>query len=265
MSDQAGLLALTVTSLLIGFQAGGLVDRVAVRLPPALERAWRAREAVLTPGPIASAACGAHSARHPSLDDASAGCGPARADGTPRRLGSAALRPLGVRLLCGGAFGVLSVRFGFAPTLAAAMGATAILIVLALIDHRHHLLPDVLTYPLLGFGLLINSAGTFVPLDEAILGAGLGYGGLWTFGWVYRALFRRRGIGPGDLKLLAALGAWLGWRALLPITQIAALIALVAIVTATLRCRRLPRMMPYGTYLAGAGWIVLVWSAGAAR
>lgn len=258
ISDQAGSFALTVASLLLGLQAGGLVDRVAVQLPPALERAWHAREARLAPGRIASATSGSHADRQGLLDGALAGCESVRGDGNPCGPGSAALQPWGVRLLCSGAFGVLSVRFGFGPPLAAAMVATALLIVLALIDHRHRLLPDIFTYALLGFGLLINIEGTFVPLDEALVGAALGYGGLWTFGWLYRSLFRRRGIGLGDLKLLAALGACLGWRAILPITQIAAALALMATLAAMLRCRAVPSMMPYGTYLAGAGWLILV-------
>ncbi len=258
ISDQAGSFALTVASLLLGLQAGGLVDRVAVQLPPALERAWHAREARLAPGRIASATSGSHADRQGLLDGALAGCESVRGDGNPcgpgKRGASAvggapplqrrfrrAIRPVRVRAAPGSRYG----RHGTPHCLG---------------SHRSSApsSADIFTYALLGFGLLINIEGTFVPMDEALVGAALGYGGLWTFGWLYRSLFRRRGIGLGDLKLLAALGACLGWRAILPITQIAAALALMATLAAMLWCRAVPSMMPYGTYLAGAGWLILV-------
>lgn len=226
LTDPAGASGLTGAGVLAGLLAGGLVDRVAVRLPAAMERAWRAE-----------------------------GSDPAR----DRPVRGSPFRALGVRLLCGGAFGALAARFGFTPVLAAALAATAVLMILALIDARHRLLPDVITVPFLGAGLLVNGAGTFVSLRDASLGAVIGYAGLWILARAYRFLFGREGIGAGDLKLLAALGAWFGWQTLLPLTQTAAVLALMSVLAvrpgrpwAALTCT-----VPYGTYLAAAGWIVL--------
>ena len=187
--------------------------------------------------------------------------GDGRAD--PARVGGARSRSRRRRLVqwvCGLAFALLAARLGLDIRLLPGLAATAILIALAFIDWDHHLLPDVLVLPLMGSGLLVNLAGLFAPPRAALLGVIVGYGSLWLLARAYRLAVGKTGIGAGDLKLMAALGAWLGWQALLPLTQIAAGLALAATLVATLSGsrRRVPRELPYGTYMAAAGWLLLV-------
>lgn len=134
------------------------------------------------------------------------------------------------------------------------------LLTLTAIDIRHQLLPDIITLPLLWLGLLANSQGLFTDLHSAVIGAAAGYLVLWAVFWIFKLLTGKEGMGHGDFKLLAALGAWLGWQ-LLPLvvllsSLVGALIGIAAIVIAG-RDRHLP--MAFGPYLAIAGWIALIW------
>lgn len=132
------------------------------------------------------------------------------------------------------------------------------LLVAADIDRRHHLLPDVITLPLLCLGLLVNLGDHIAPLHDAVVGAVSGYLGLRFLSLVVTASTGADGIGHGDFKLVAALGAWLGWQALPSIVLIAAaLVVLVGLVRAArLRMRIIPRM-PFGPALAAAATVVL--------
>lgn len=134
------------------------------------------------------------------------------------------------------------------------------LLTLTAIDIRHQLLPDIITLPLLWLGLLANSQGLFTDLHSAVIGAAAGYLVLWSVFWAFKLVTGKEGMGHGDFKLLAALGAWLGWQ-LLPLvvllsSLVGALIGIAAIVIAG-RDRHLP--MAFGPYLAIAGWIALIW------
>lgn len=150
----------------------------------------------------------------------------------------------------------------FGPGLAA-IGALIFvwtMIALAFIDLDTQLLPDDLTLPLLWLGLLLNLDATFVPLPEAVIGAVAGYLALWSVYWVFKLLTGKEGMGYGDFKLLAAIGAWLGWTAL-PLTLllsslVGALIGIGLIVFAR-HGRSVP--IPFGPYLASAGVIALFW------
>lgn len=134
------------------------------------------------------------------------------------------------------------------------------LLVLATIDLHEKLLPDEITLPLLWLGLFANLNNHFVALNSAVLGAIAGYLSLWFVFWAFKLLTGKEGMGYGDFKLLAALGAWMGWQ-ILPMviflsTAVSALVGIGAIVFAG-RNKDMP--MAFGPYLAMAGWIAFVW------
>jgi len=136
------------------------------------------------------------------------------------------------------------------------------LITLTLIDYDHQLLPDNITLPLLWLGLLVNmfDLGLDVSLADAVIGAMAGYTVLWTFYWLFKLLTGKEGMGYGDFKLLAALGAWLGWQNLLPIIIMSSLVGAIAGVSMMLLFKREKSApMPFGPFLASAGFIMLVW------
>jgi leader peptidase (prepilin peptidase)/N-methyltransferase len=156
-----------------------------------------------------------------------------------------------VWILCGLAFGVSNA-------LAAAMLLTAVLISLTTIDLDHQLLPDSLTLPLLWMGLLINMNATFVTLESAVLGAVFGYLSLWSVYWLFKVITGKEGMGYGDFKLLAALGAWFGVSALPTIVLLSSLVGAIVglgLIITGQQSRETP--MPFGPFLAGAGLIHL--------
>lgn len=137
------------------------------------------------------------------------------------------------------------------------------LLALSLIDARHKLLPDVLTLPLLGLGLAFNCLGFFVPLGEAALGAAGGYLFFFGFNRIFFACTGRHGMGGGDFKLLALLGAWGGWRFLPVLILLASAAALLIhlslrFIARRLRSRPVEKDFPFGPYLAAAGWFLLL-------
>lgn len=136
------------------------------------------------------------------------------------------------------------------------------LIALAFIDLDTTLLPDSLTLPLLWLGLLVNLGGHFTTLPEAVIGAVAGYGVLWSVYWLFKLATGKEGMGFGDFKLLAAIGAWLGWQ-MLPVTLllssvVGALIG-IAMIVLVKHDRRVP--IPFGPYLAGGGLVALFFGA----
>ena len=164
-----------------------------------------------------------------------------------------------VELLTGLAFAALSWRFGAQPTTLLWCGFVAALIALAMIDWDTTLLPDVINQPLLWAGLLAALLGwTPISLENAVIGAVAGYMSLWFIAWLYEKLRGQIGMAPGDFKLLAALGAWLGWQMLLPVvlgaSAVGAVIGLLMKMTASLREGR---YVPFGPFLAGGGLVVL--------
>ncbi|AVR95569.1 prepilin peptidase [Pseudoduganella armeniaca] len=134
-----------------------------------------------------------------------------------------------------------------------------LLIALTFIDADTQLLPDDLTYPLLWAGLLINLNGTFVPLQDAVIGAAAGYLVLWTVYWLFKLATGKEGMGYGDFKLLAALGAWLGWTMLPTIILLSSIVgALVGIGLIVFARHGRGNPIPFGPYLAAAGMIALL-------
>ena len=151
-------------------------------------------------------------------------------------------------------------RFGLGLAGLAALAFTFVLIALTFIDADTTLLPDSLTLPLLWVGLLLNIGGTFVPLSEAVIGAASGYLVLWTIYWVFKLVTGKEGMGYGDFKLLAALGAWFGWKMLLPILLLSSVVgATVGILLLVLARRGRDIPIPFGPYLAAAGFIALLY------
>lgn len=147
---------------------------------------------------------------------------------------------------------------------ASAAGGLALLLVwtliaLTFIDAETTFLPDNLTLPLLWLGLLANLWGVFVTIDAAVIGAMAGYLSLWSVYWLFKLTTGREGMGHGDFKLLAALGAWLGWKMLLPIVLMASVVgAVVGVVLIALRARGRDIPIPFGPYLAAGGFIALI-------
>jgi leader peptidase (prepilin peptidase)/N-methyltransferase len=151
-------------------------------------------------------------------------------------------------------------RFGFGVPGLAALAFTFALIALTFIDADTTLLPDSLTLPLLWAGLLLNTAGTFAPLAEAVVGAAAGYLILWSIYWLFKLVTGKEGMGYGDFKLLAALGAWFGWKMLLPILLLSSVVgAAVGMFLLVLARRGRDIPIPFGPYLAAAGFIALLY------
>jgi len=136
------------------------------------------------------------------------------------------------------------------------------LVALAFIDFDTTLLPDSLTQPLLWLGLLFNLNGTFTSLPDALIGAMAGYLVLWSVYWLFKLATGKEGMGYGDFKLLAALGAWLGWQ-LMPVTlllsSVVGAVIGIAMIVLVKHDRRVP--IPFGPYLAGGGLVALFFGA----
>ncbi len=151
-------------------------------------------------------------------------------------------------------------RFGFGWQGFGASLLSCFLVAMSGIDVRTQLLPDQLTLPLLWLGLIASVDNLFVPAKAAIAGAVLGYLSLWVVYWVYKQLTGKVGMGHGDFKLLAALGAWAGYKALLPIVMLSSIVgAVVGSIWLMRKGRDQGTPIPFGPYLAIAGWIVFLW------
>ena len=160
-----------------------------------------------------------------------------------------------IELLTGILFGVVAWQYGWTMATFGGLILTAILIALNFIDADTQYLPDSLTLPLIWLGLLFNLNGTFVPLKSAVLGAVFGYMSLWLLCFIYKLLTGKIGMGNGDFKLLAALGAWLGVGILPVLVFMAALIGLVGAIIGRIAKGQ---YFAFGPSLAIAGWIILV-------
>ena len=166
--------------------------------------------------------------------------------------------------------GLLSayVAWHFGPTLQA-VGALALiwsLIALAAIDLDTQLLPDTITLPLLWLGLGFNLWATYTDLSSAVVGAMLGYLALWSVFWLFKLATGKEGMGYGDFKLLAALGAWLGWSMLPAIILLSSVVGAavgITLIVAARHGRNVP--IPFGPYLAAAGGIALFWGESITR
>lgn len=165
-----------------------------------------------------------------------------------------------IELLTGLLTATVAWHFGFSWQAGAALLLTWALIALSLIDYDTQLLPDNITLPFIWIGLLLSLVPVFVSPTVAIIGAAAGYLSLWLIFHIFRILTRKEGMGYGDFKLLAVFGAWFGWQALPTIVFMSALVGAVVGISLIIvrgRDRNLP--IPFGPYLAAAGWITMLW------
>lgn len=214
----------------LGMAAGGAIDRLTIWLPRHMLQSW-GEPLPVPPAPSPSPW------RHL----------PAWIGNPRRRL---------TELTTVVAFILTALRWGPSPPLIAALAATMALIALARIDWEHRLLPDVIVLPLMACGLAVNLNATFIPFHLSFLGLTLGYVFPWLLAKGWRLFRRHDGIGAGDVKFLAALGAWCGWPALPWVAIMASALTLAAALTPG-RSQDDGRLHPYGTYLAMAGWLML--------
>ncbi|GAB2490305.1 A24 family peptidase [Arenimonas alkanexedens] len=258
-------------ALVFGLLVGSFLNVVILRLPPWLEWEWRksSREMLELPEPYEPAPPGVV-----VQGSACPKCGHKLAPwenipvlswvilrGRCRGCGGAisAQYPL-VELITGLMFAACVWRFGAGPEALAAMGFTGFLVALAGIDLRTTLLPDQLTLSLLWIGLGLSTITLFTSPSQAIFGAMAGYLSLWTVYKLFKWLTGKEGMGYGDFKLLAALGAWCGASAILPIVLISSVIgAVVGTIWISWRGADRATPIPFGPYLAVAGWVQLLW------
>lgn len=158
---------------------------------------------------------------------------------------------------------VVAIKFGVSVETLLLLILTWGLICLTLIDFDHMLLPDQIVIPLLWLGLLINLDNTFVSINDAVIGAAVGYMSLFSVFWLFKLLTGKEGMGHGDFKLFALFGAWIGWQ-LLPILILMASVvgAVVGISLMVFKNHQREQAIPFGPYLAVAGWITLLWGEG---
>ncbi|WP_252272670.1 prepilin peptidase [Pseudomonas subflava] len=165
-----------------------------------------------------------------------------------------------VELACGLLSGYVAFHYGFGWQ---AMGVLVLswgLLAMSMIDCDHQLLPDSLVLPLLWLGLIANHFGLFASLEDALWGAIAGYLSLWSVYWLFKLVTGKEGMGYGDFKLLAMLGAWGGWQ-ILPLTILLSSLvgAVLGVIMLRLRNQETSTPIPFGPYLAIAGWIALLW------
>lgn len=170
------------------------------------------------------------------------------------------LRYPAVELVSGIATALVAARFGLTTEGLAAALMTWTLIALSGIDLDHKLLPDRITLPLIWSGLLLSLLGYFTVPTDAIIGAAAGYGVLWGVFQLFRLATGKEGMGFGDFKLLAAFGAWLGWQLLPQIVLVASVTgALIGGAMLLFSRHRRSEPIPFGPFIAAAGWIAMMW------
>ena len=265
------VLAFVLSAALLGLLVGSFLNVVIYRLPIMMQREWRAqaREYLECPPEQISERFNLllPSSRCPHCDHqirsweniplvswlALRGkCSSCRAPISSRY-------PL-VELACGLLSGYVAWHFGFTWEAGAMLLLTWGLVAMSMIDIDHQLLPDSLVLPLLWLGLILNSFGLFVSLESALWGAVAGYLSLWSVYWLFKLVTGKEGMGYGDFKLLAMLGAWGGWQ-VIPLTILLSSVVGAVLGTILLRVQRAESStpIPFGPYLAIAGWIALLW------
>jgi leader peptidase (prepilin peptidase)/N-methyltransferase len=261
---------------LVGLLVGSFLNVVIHRLPRMLEREWQAQcaelrgETATTDGPYnlwlpASACphCGHRIRWYENI--------PLLSFALLRGRCSACAHPIAwryplVEAVSGLLTGYAVWHFGLGAQALTAVVLIWSLLALTAIDLDTHLLPDRITQPLLWAGLLVNWQGVFVPLEDALLGAVAGYLTLWLVYHAFKLTTGKEGMGYGDFKLLAALGAWLGWQMLPLIILASSLVgAVVGIVLITVAGHDRARPIPFGPWLALGGVVALFWGEGLLR
>lgn len=269
---QSSPVAFTVVSGVVGLMVGSFLNVVIHRLPKMMEHEWHAQCAELNGQSVPAA---------PSYNlvvprSACPHCGHAISalENIP------VLSYLALRGKCKGCGAPISPRypiiesitglltayaawhFGYGLLACAAILFIWAMIALTFIDLDTQLLPDSITLPLLWLGLLLNLYGGFTPLSSAVIGAMVGYLSLWSVYWGFKLATGKEGMGYGDFKLLAAIGAWLGWQMLplvILLSSVVGAVVGIALILFAKHGRDIP--IPFGPYLAGGGLIALFWGA----
>lgn len=258
-------------ALLLGLLVGSFLNVVIHRLPRMLERDWREQCAELRGEPAPADPEPGYNLLTPASGCPHCGHRIRAWENIPvlsylflRGRCSACGAPIGRRYpmveLATGLLSLLVVwQFGATPQAAAGLLLVWSLIALTVIDYDTQLLPDQITLPLLWLGLLLNTRALYVDLYSAVIGAAAGYLALWSVFHLFRLLTGKEGMGYGDFKLLALLGAWLGWQLLPQIVLVSSLVGALVGVVLVVGGRDRERPIPFGPYLAAAGLIALLW------
>jgi len=261
---------LVIVAVVAGLIVGSFLNVVIHRLPKMLERQWRSECAELagTPTPAAER----YDLVRPRSSCPHCGHLISALENSPvvsylalRGKCSACKAPISLRYpvveaLSAALAGYIAWRYGFT---AAALGALLFawaMIALTFIDLDTFFLPDSITLPLLWAGFLFNAGGVFADLHSAVIGAAAGYLALWAVFWAFKFATGKEGMGYGDFKLLAAIGAWLGWK-MLPLTILASSLvgAVIGIGLIVFAKHAREKPIPFGPYLAIAGLIAMFW------
>ena len=264
-----GLFVAAVITISLG--VGSFLNVVIHRLPKMLERQWRAELAGLN-GQESADAAPAYNLAVPRSQCPACGHRIAALENVPV-LSYLVLRgrcsACGVRIsarypiieaLTAAVSGYIAWRFGFTWVTAAALVFAWAMIALAFIDLDTFYLPDDITLPLIWLGLLVNLGGAFVDLQSAVIGAAVGYLSLWSVYWAFKLATGKEGMGYGDFKLLAAIGAWLGWKMLPVVILLSSFVGAavgISLMVFAKHGRNVP--IPFGPYLALSGLIAMFW------
>jgi len=265
------VLAFILCVLLIGLLVGSFLNVLIYRLPAMMQRDWReqAREILELPAEPQTATF--------NLVLPNSTCPHCAHEIKPweniplisylflRGKCSSCKAPISLRyplveLTCGLLSAFIAWHFGFTWQAGAMLLLTWGLLAMSFIDVDHQLLPDSLVLPLLWLGLIANIFGLFTSLEDALWGAIAGYLSLWSVYWLFKLVTGKEGMGYGDFKLLAMLGAWGGWQ-VLPLTILLSSLvgAVLGLIMLRLRNAETSTPIPFGPYLAIAGWIALLW------
>ena len=264
-------LALALCTLLLGLLIGSFLNVLIYRLPKMLQRDWQAQAREILELPAE-----AHSEIF-NLILPNSRCPHCSHEIKPwenipiisylflRGKCSACKAPISLRyplieLSCGLLSAYVAWHFGFTWQTGAMLLLTWVLLAMSLIDIDHQLLPDDLVLPLLWLGLIINQFNLFTSPANALWGTVAGYLSLWSVYWLFKLVTGKEGMGYGDFKLLAMLGAWGGWQ-ILPLTILLSSLvgAVLGLIMLKLRNAETSTPIPFGPYLAIAGWIALLW------
>lgn len=265
------VLAFVFLMLIIGLLVGSFLNVLIHRLPRMMQRDWQqqAREILHLPQPESS---GPYNLFLPNSS-----CPHCNHEIRPweniplvswlllRGRCSACKAPISrryplIELASGLLAAFIAWHFGLSWQAAAMLLLTWGLLAMSMIDVDHQLLPDSLVLPLLWLGLILNAFSLFTTLEQALWGAVFGYLSLWSVYWAFKLLTGKEGMGHGDFKLLALFGAWGGWP-VLPLTILLSSVvgAVLGIIILRLRGAESSTPLPFGPYLAVAGWIALIW------
>jgi len=259
-----------VITLILGLLVGSFLNVVIYRLPVMMEREWQTQCDELNGKEVAESepfTLSQPRSRCPKCDHAITAL-----ENIPLisylflagkckqcKTGISIRYPL-IEALTGLLSAVVAWQFGFDWACLGALLLTWALIALTFIDVDHQLLPDSITLPLLWLGIFFNLFSNYTDLHSSVVGAIAGYLSLWLVFHAFKLVTGKEGMGYGDFKLLAALGAWLGWALLPSIILLSSLVgAFVGISLIVLRQHQRDIPIPFGPYLAAAGWIALVW------